>query len=135
MNNHYTLYVKYLYNATEQRPPDTLPFKAPSPFAEGEEIEVDEYGHFICSGSGKKGDAHDFLKECNDNLTETGAKVMAKEDNRISSSRVSKAKLHLKKFREDKAQIKIATEKLGISESDLLSIPIYMDDRVSQYYF
>lgn len=135
MNNHYTLYVKYLYNATEQRPPDTLPFKAPSPFAEGEEIEVDEYGHFTCSGSGKKGNAHDFLKEDNDNLTETGAKVMAKEDNRISSSRVSKAKLHLKKFREDKAQIKIATEKLGISESDLLSIPIYMDDRVSQYYY
>lgn len=135
MNNYLNLYVKLLFNPSEQAVPNSLPLKAPSQFEGGDEIEVDKDGHFLCKGSGKSGDVHVFLKEIFTHLTDAGAKTMAKEDNRIASSRIMKAKQHLEKFREDKDQVKIAAEKLGISESDLRSMPLYMDDRVSQYYF
>lgn len=130
MKNYRKLYTKHLFPINSEYHPQDSSFKAPSPFGDGE-IVIDPKDQFHCHATGKKGGVLEFLKELYPGLTDQGANFMAREDNRIMSSRVLGAMDHLQNFRNNSAQVKIAADTLGLSESAVKSIPVYMNQRVS----
>lgn len=111
----------------------TETYTAPSPFGDGA-IEVTSDGHFQCHATGKSGNPVDFIRALTPSVSNTGAKLIVSEDNRLSHHSVTKADDLLRDFRKDTDLLEVAASKLGITPNELSKYDLFMDKRGFRYH-
>lgn len=130
---YYNFYTKYLNLTSDLSENATQNLQAPSPFGDGV-LTISPDGIFSCSVTGKSGNPVDFIKEIYSSVTEQGAKLIAKEDNRLQHRQLCQAYDLIEAFRQDEELLKIAAFKQGLSPKEMKQMPIFMDKRGFKYY-
>lgn len=107
---------------------------AKSPFGDGA-IEIDIDGNFRCYATGKSGDPVDFIKELHSLASDSGAKLLVSEDNRLTHNTITNAENLLQDFRKDKDLLAVAANELGITQKELLNNDLFMGKRGVRFHF
>ena len=128
------LYKKYLLAPGADLSSELNRIEAPSPFGEGV-IEIGSDDRFHCKATGLRGDVQAFLKRLYPGLSDKGAALIASEDNRLNFDGINKANDHLETFRVDQPLVKMAAQRIGVSQKTLKGMPVFMDKRGFRYKF
>lgn len=128
-----TFYNKYLSINPDMSSTINGHFEAPSPFGDGA-IKIFQDGRFQCEATGKQGTPVDFIKALYPMVSESGAKLIVSEDNRLSHQTITHADDYLRDFRNDKDLLEVAASKLGLTKKQLASSEVFMDKRGFRYH-
>ena len=127
-----TFYRKYLnIDKTTINLSDTI--SAPSPFGDGL-IEVQPDGTFNCQSTGQSGTPVDFIKHLEPFATDVGAQLIVNEDNRLEPDVLAKADDRINGFRNDPDLLEVASEKIGLTQKQMASLDVFMDQRGFRYH-
>ncbi len=126
--NYDIFYNKYLAIVNDMSVLTTGTYTAPSPFGDGV-IEVTSDGHFKCQVTGLSGTPVDFINALYPSVSDSGAKLIISEDNRLTYHTVSNADDLLRDFRKDHDLVEVAAYKLGITPKKLSNYDLFMDKR------